>query len=172
MAIEKHVADAFRLDEEGWARHANPWSAWSRFATGIPMPIVAIWSREWIGWWAVLAFAAVALWLWLNPRLFPPVDDDRGWMSRGVFGERALVEHRDLANDLISIRRANGFNIVAGLGLIPLAYGLWMLDPVATIAGASISVAGKMFFIGEMVRLYDRLKVAHPELAYRVWERS
>ena len=128
MAIEKHVADAFRLDEEGWARHANPWSAWSRFATGIPMPIVAIWSREWIGWWAVLAFAAVALWLWLNPRLFPPVDDDRGWMSRGVFGERALVEHRDLANDLISIRRANGFNIVAGLGLIPLAYGLWMLD--------------------------------------------
>ena len=49
MAIEKHVADAFRLDEEGWARHANPWSAWSRFATGIPMPIVAIWSREWIG---------------------------------------------------------------------------------------------------------------------------
>ena len=47
-----------------------------------------------------------------------------------------------------------------------------MLDPVATIAGASISVAGKMFFIGEMVRLYDRLKVAHPELAYRVWERS
>ena len=167
MAIEKHVADFFGLDEEGWSRHANPWSAWSRFATGIPLPIVAIWSRVWIGWWAVLALGVVALWLWLNPRLFAPVDNDRGWMSRGVFGERALIEHRDLAKDLISIPRANGFNIVAGLGLIPLAYGLWALEPVATLAGASISVAGKMFFMGEMVALYDRLKVAHPELAYR-----
>ncbi|MEL7688292.1 DUF6653 family protein [Citromicrobium bathyomarinum] len=167
MAIEKHVAGFFRLDDQGWARHANPWSGWSRFATGMVLPILAIWSRVWIGWWAALAFAAVALWLWLNPRLFPPVDHDRGWMSRGVFGERAFIEHREIATGLISVRRANLFNLVAAFGLIPLAYGLWVLDPVATILGASISIAGKMLFMGEMVALYDRMKATHPELAYR-----
>ena len=35
-----------------------------------------------------------------------------------------------------------------------------MLDPVATILGASISIAGKMLFMGEMVALYDRMKAA------------
>ena len=167
MALEKHVADFFRLDEEGWARHANPWSGWSRLVTGMVLPIVAIWSRAWIGWWAILAIAAVALWLWLNPRLFPLVEHDRGWMSRGVFGERAFIEHREISAGLISVPRANLFNILAALGLIPLAYGLWALDPVATISGASICIAGKMLFIGEMVALYDRVKAAHPELAYR-----
>lgn len=166
MPIEKHITNLFRLDEEGWARHANPLSGWSRFVTGMILPILAIWSRIWIGWWAALAFGAVALWLWLNPRLFAPVEHDRGWMSRAVFGERAFIEYRELAAGLISVRRAHLFNLIAALGLIPLVYGLWVLDPVTTIAGASISVTGKMLFIGEMVAFYDRMKTAYPELAY------
>ena len=65
------------------------------------------------------------------------------------------------------IARREGHLPFVPFGLVPLAYGLWVLDPVATILGASISIAGKMLFMGEMVALYDRMKAAHPQLAYR-----
>ncbi|RSN29438.1 hypothetical protein DL990_24845 [Amycolatopsis sp. WAC 01416] len=32
------------MDDEAWRRHANPWSAWARFAA-IPLMPLAIWSR-------------------------------------------------------------------------------------------------------------------------------
>lgn len=64
---ERHVTEKLMgMDDRVWARHANPWSGWTRVAT-LPLLAVAIWSREWIGWWALLAVAAVALWTWLNP---------------------------------------------------------------------------------------------------------
>ena len=31
MSFDKKVAEAFGLNEDGWERHANPWSVWTRF---------------------------------------------------------------------------------------------------------------------------------------------
>ena len=49
MTVEKRIASAFGLDDEGWARHANPWSGWTRVITTLPLLIAAIWSRAWVG---------------------------------------------------------------------------------------------------------------------------
>ena len=42
------VTKLFGLEGEGWMRHANPVSVWTRFAV-LPMGALAVWSREWIG---------------------------------------------------------------------------------------------------------------------------
>ena len=83
MTLRRAAAAAFRLDAEGWARHANPWSGWTRFAT-LPLLALACWSRAWIGWWAALPLALLLAWLWLNPRAFPPPRRWDAWMSRGA----------------------------------------------------------------------------------------
>jgi hypothetical protein len=52
------MSDVFRslerlmaMDDRVWRRHANPWSGWTR-VTVLPLLVLAIWSRVWIGWWA------------------------------------------------------------------------------------------------------------------------
>ena len=78
------------MNAEVWGRHTNPWSGWSRVSI-LPMLAIAVWSREWIGWWALLPIGAVLLWTWLNPRLFPPPASTANWMSKGVMGERVWL---------------------------------------------------------------------------------
>ena len=71
MTFERKLAGAFRMDDAAWARHANPWSGWSRLTT-LPLLILSLWSRQWLGWWALVPTALSLAWLWLNPHLFPP----------------------------------------------------------------------------------------------------
>ena len=42
----KGFATLFRLDDEGWERHANPWSVWTRVATW-PVLMLVLWSFHW-----------------------------------------------------------------------------------------------------------------------------
>ena len=44
----QRIADAFGMDDATWARHANPWSAWTRIPI-LPLLCLAIWGRAWIG---------------------------------------------------------------------------------------------------------------------------
>ena len=43
MGAVSRIASAFRMTDEAWKRHANPWSVWTRFGA-IPLMILAIWS--------------------------------------------------------------------------------------------------------------------------------
>ena len=54
-----------RMDDAAWARHANPASVWSRF-TILPLMTLAIFSRVWIGAWALIPVALVIAWTWIN----------------------------------------------------------------------------------------------------------
>jgi len=57
MPFEDAVKKAFGLEGEVWLRHANPWSVY----TLIPIPVLlvaAVWSRQWIGWWCLVAAGA------------------------------------------------------------------------------------------------------------------
>ena len=165
-SVEKRIAAAFGLDDKGWARHANPWSGWSRILTGMSLIIVAVWSRVWIGWWSLVPIVLVMLWIWANPRLFPPPADDHAWISRGVFGEKLWAERVPDAVARYPAWRAKATNGVAFVGALVLVYGLIRLDAAATIIGASLGYIGKMVFIGDMVRLYDEVKAAAPHLGY------
>jgi hypothetical protein len=85
------IASAFAMSDRVWERHANPWSVWTRVASA-PLPFVAIGSHAWLGWpLALILFAAVACWLWFNPRVFPPPISTNNWSSKAVLGERVWL---------------------------------------------------------------------------------
>jgi uncharacterized protein DUF6653 len=76
------VTKLFGLEGERWMRHANPVSVWTRFAV-LPLLALAVWSREWIGWWSLAAVALVLVFMMVNPLLFPPPRSTRHWASKG-----------------------------------------------------------------------------------------
>jgi hypothetical protein len=57
------------MNDETWERRANPLSVYSRFLC-LPLIVAAIWSRVWLGWWAVVPLALAIGWTFLNRRLF------------------------------------------------------------------------------------------------------
>ena len=75
-----------------FARHSNPWSAWSRWASA-PLLLVPAWRRS--GRDAAL----VGAWMALNPVVFPPPADEDAWSTRAILGEEQWIADRpaDLA---------------------------------------------------------------------------
>jgi hypothetical protein len=51
------------MSDDVWSRHANPQSGWSRLSIP-PLIALAVWSRDWIGWWSLLAIVLVCVWTW------------------------------------------------------------------------------------------------------------
>jgi hypothetical protein len=153
MAWEDHIARAFAMDEAAWARHANPWSGWTRVAT-LPLLVLAAWSRVWIGpWWAATLFAALLLWTWINPRAFPPPAGRDAWMTRGVLGERHW-----LARDAVPVpahhrRVPHLLSALAALGVPLLVWGVAMLQVWPTLLGLALAMLGKLWFVDRMVWL-------------------
>ena len=88
---ESRVAKLFGLSGENWMRHANPLSVWTRF-TVLSLISLAIWSRDWIGWYCLIPIALSLVWMMINPLLFPPPSSTKNWASKGVFGEHVWSE--------------------------------------------------------------------------------
>lgn len=148
------IADAFGMTGDAWRRHANPWSVYTRFAA-IPAMIVAIWSRDWIGWWSLLPIALVIVWLWLNPHVFSPVDEPRAWAARGIYGEKLwLDEPGRVPPETRSVLR---WLMVPGLaGFAFLAWGLVWLQVWPTIFGATLVVLAQLWRIDRLGLLYQQ----------------
>lgn len=152
MASLAELTRRFGMSDEVWRRHANPWSVWTRFAA-IPALILAIWSRVWLGWYALVPVALVAVWLWLNPRVFAPVEPV-SWAAKGIYGERLWVHdaERIPARDRVLLR----WLAIPGLVGFPLlAWGLYALKVWPTLGGAAIIVIGQLWRIDRMGRIYD-----------------
>ena len=150
MGIEHASEKAMGMTDAVWERHANPWSGWTRVLT-LPLFVLAVWSRVWIGvhaWWAV---AAVVVWTWWNPRAFPPPRSVDNWMSKGVLGERVWLadkpgtvapHHKRVARVLIAASAA---------GTIAMGIGLYLLDWTWTLTGMLTAMGGKLWFLDRMV---------------------
>ncbi|NJM83697.1 MAG: hypothetical protein HC844_15645 [Tabrizicola sp.] len=156
------LAKAFRLDDEGWMRHANPWSVWTRVAI-LPLFVAAVWSRVWIGGWAMVPVAALIVWAWANPRAFPPPAAMESWASRGVLGERIWLNQTLVPIPRHHARIAALLAVLSGLGLFPLAWGLYTLSPSVTACGFVVTLGAKMWFIDRMVWLYEDMRAAPPD---------
>ena len=76
-----------RLRHAMIARHANPWSAWTRWAS-TPLVLIPVWTRR--RRHAVL----VAGWLAVNPVVFPKPVDDHAWATRAMLGEERWILDR------------------------------------------------------------------------------
>jgi len=69
FTVDSRLASLFGLRGENWLRHANPLSVWTRFAV-LPLLALSIWSRDWIGWWSLIAIAPALVFMMVNPLLF------------------------------------------------------------------------------------------------------
>ncbi len=154
MDTADRIAKTFGMNDEAWQRHANPWSVWTRFAA-IPLLLLAIWSRAWIGWWSLVPVAAVVVWLFVNPRAFAPVREPRSWAARGIYGERAWLRHRDLVppdhRQVLRLLVALG---LAGFGLV--VWGLVAFAVWPTISGATLVVVAQLWRIDRFGWLWER----------------
>jgi hypothetical protein len=153
MGAVSKIASAFRMTDEVWKRHANPWSVWTRFGA-IPLMILAIWSRVWLGWWCLVPIAAVIVWLWLNPRVFAPVENPTSWPAKGIYGEKLwLMERQRVPAGYRGVLRL--LMGVAALGFAILAFGLITLEVWPTVFGASLIVLGQLWRIDRLGLLFE-----------------
>jgi hypothetical protein len=164
--MEKIAARMFRMDEQTWRRHANPWSVWTRALTLLPLTL-AIWSRVWIGGWAIVIVVLIGLWLWLNPRLFDEPRSTDNWGSKATFGERILLQRQSIDIPVHHIRAITLMKVIAFAGVFPYAIGLWQLDLELTIIGLLLIYTGKMWFLDRMVWLYEDMR--HTKTEFESW---
>jgi Family of unknown function (DUF6653) len=81
------VLSVARVRRAIFARHSNPWSAWTRWAS-TPLTLVPAWTRRRNH--AVL----IALWLAVNPFVFGKPGHERAWSTRAMLGEELWISRR------------------------------------------------------------------------------
>lgn len=156
MSVLDRYANMAGMTEEAWKRHANPWSVWTRFAA-IPLAILAIWSRTWIGWWSLAPLALVVLWLWANPHAFPPIDRPTAWSSVGIYGERRWLKDRSrMPAGFAVAQRIWTVGALAGISL--LAWGLIALEIWPTTFGTTLIVYGQLWRIDRLGIFYNQTR--------------
>ncbi len=158
------IADALLMDGRSWARHANPWSFWTRLPI-LPLIALAIWSRAWIGWWCLVPLAALLAWVWLNPRAFPAPRRAEGWMGAAVLGEQVWLARGARPIPQHHAAWATGLSALAGLGVPPLVWGLWAFEIWPLLLGLAIILGSKLWFLDRMAWLYADMATQHPEIA-------
>lgn len=164
--IYQQTANLFAMSDRTWERHSNPWSVWTR-NTVLPLLILAIWSRSWIGWWAIAPTVVAVLWTWLNPRLFSKPESTDNWASRAVFGERVWLNR-----DRVPIPEYHHFvphllTVVSSIGMLFVIFGVATFSIWATLLGCALVYCGKLWFCDRMAWLYRDMQEATPE--YRSW---
>ena len=164
MSLESAIASLFKMSDDVWERHANPWSVWTRYLT-LPMLIISIWSRVWIGWWSLVPIAASIIWVWINPRVFKKPHTTDNWASKAVFGERVWI-----ARDKVPVPEHHAgiikiLNTFSMAGALICIWGLYKLSVWPTLLGLMLVVAGKTWFLDRMVWLYMEMKDKNPDYA-------
>ncbi|MHA1523666.1 MAG: DUF6653 family protein [Alphaproteobacteria bacterium] len=157
MSYGKWLESLMGMDDAAWARHANPWSVWTRVPI-LPLLVLAIWSRAWVGWWCFAPISGLVVWIFINPRAFArPVSTDN-WGSMATFGERIWINQKSLPIPRHHARMTQMLNAVTALAMVPLVYGLVTFAPL--IAGLSVVlvILSKLWFLDRMVWLFHDMK--------------
>ena len=152
MTLEARIAAAHRMDDAAWARHANPWSVWTRVPI-LPALALAAWSREWIGWWALLPVGLLLAWTWVNPRVFPPPRSTATWSSHCVMGERLWLARHEVPVPPRHRLLPNVLNALSAAGGLLLVWGVAWLVPWAALTGLAVALLAKLWYLDRMVWL-------------------
>ncbi|MEE6138595.1 DUF6653 family protein [Mycobacterium sp. 050128] len=136
------MASGARLRRALFARHCNPWSAWSRWAS-TPLILVPAWTRRrshavWL-----------AVWMAANPFVFGKPAQLRAWSTRAMLGEELWISRRPL----------DGAAVVSGLtaatALVALvAARRHRLAPAAIATTLQMSLT--LVYWEQMVRYLER----------------
>jgi hypothetical protein len=157
MDIYKSAEKLMRMDDAAWRRHANPWSVYTRF-TCLPLIVLAIWSRVWLGWWCLVPLALAILWTFFNPRFFNEPKSLDSWASKGVMGERLFLNRESNPIAKHHVDMANILTVLSVLGVMILAYGLIVLSFWGVVAGMIATILPKVWFVDRMVWIYEDKK--------------
>jgi hypothetical protein len=134
-----------RLRRKVFERHANPLSAWSRWAT-TPLVLVPAWTRKWTHAVAVLA------WMIANAVVFPKPKHDRAWATRAVLGEELWIVERP-RDAAMAVNAGSAALLAAAL----IAASKRALGPaVAATAGTMALI---MVYWKQMADYYDAAQV-------------
>ena len=166
MNFEQKIALLFKMDDKTWRRHANPWSVFTR-TSALPLIVLAVWSRVWIGWWSLLFIALFLLWTWLNPRIFRQPKTTNHWASKGVFGERVWLNRKNVPVPERHRNFPNILSVASAVGTLFVVWGVIMLDLWPTIFGIVVVILSKYWFLDRMAWLYEDMKDEIPE--YQSW---
>jgi hypothetical protein len=125
-----------------FARHCNPWSAWTRWAS-TPLTLVPVWTRRWSH------ALPIALWFAVNPLVFGRPAHERAWSTRAMLGEELWISRRprDAAMLVSAVTSA------AALTAIVAARRRRLMP--AAIATA-VQMALTLVYWHQMVRYFDR----------------
>ncbi|MBN8290605.1 hypothetical protein JI664_01375 [Rhodobacter sp. NTK016B] len=168
MTLERRVAQVFRLTDDNWMKHANPWSVWTRYSV-LPLIVLAFWSRIWIGWWCLIPGIASLLWVFLNPIFFPKPRSTRNWASRSVLGERVYL-NRDKV-DIPDIHKTPLYGILNAISSIGMLIAIWAIvyySVWGAVLGVALAYLGKSWYLDRMVWLYDMMKSQSED--YQSWD--
>ena len=149
MTFERRIARLSGLTDEGWERHANGWSVWTRF-TGPALLMLAAWSRVWLGWWAFGVGALVVAWIAANPFLFARPASPNGYAARGTLGERIWMSRDRIAVPAKHRVLPPWLTLANALGFAAAIYGVVVLDACTVVLGLSVwtcpmTVEGRWF---------------------------
>jgi hypothetical protein len=168
MTLERKISEIFKLTDENWLKHANPWSVWTRY-TVLPVIILAFWSRIWIGWWCLVPGILSFLWMFFNPVFFPKPASTKNWASKSVMGERVYLNRDKVEIPEIHKKPVHKIlNAVSSLGMLlaiwaTVSYSVW-----GAILGVSLAYLGKSWYLDRMVWLFEDMKHANEE--YKSWD--
>lgn len=159
MRIDKGLEKSMAMSDATWARHANPLSVYTRIPI-LPLLALAIWSRVWIGWWCLVPVALMIAWTIYNPRAFAEPASLDSWASRGVMGERLWLARKEKPIPRHHARWAFGLGAASAIALLPMVWGLYVLEPWAAILGTALVTALKIWFVDRMAWLHDEMASA------------
>ncbi|WP_244168135.1 DUF6653 family protein [Mycobacterium paraffinicum] len=125
-----------------FARHCNPWSAWTRWAS-TPLILVAPWTRR-------FSHAAwIALWLAVNPFVFGAPAHQRAWSTRAMLGEELWISRRPRDGAMA----VSALTSVAALGAVVAA---WRRQPRPAAIAIAVQMALTLVYWQQMVRYWER----------------
>ncbi len=125
-----------------FARHSNPWSMWTRWAS-TPLMLVPAWRRS------RRDAALVGLWMAVNPVVFRKPADDRAWATRVALGEEQWIDERPMDT-------AMAVNVAATAALLAAMVAAYQRRGVVAVAAIALEMVLLMVYWELMARYYDR----------------
>ena len=125
-----------------FARHSNPWSMWSRWAS-TPLMLVPVWRRS--GRDAAL----VGIWMAVNPVVFGKPAHARAWSTRAALGEEQWIAERPMD-------AAMAVDLAATAALLAAMFAAHQRRAVPAAVATVMTMGLLMTYWELMARYYDR----------------